>query len=74
VGRQLGLNVEVKNIENPRKEAEEHYYNPVHTGLIDMGLKPHYLTDEVLAEMLEFVLKYRERINKGYILPRVKWK
>ncbi len=73
VGRQLGLNVEVRNIENPRKEAEEHYYNPVHTGLIDMGLKPHYLTDEVLAEMLEFVLKYKERINQGYILPRVKW-
>ena len=74
VGRQLGLNVEVKNIENPRKEAEEHYYNPVHTGLMDIGLEPHYLTDEVLAEMLEFVLKYKERINKGYILPRVKWK
>ena len=72
-GRQLGLNVEVKKIANPRKEAEEHYYNPVHTGLMDIGLKPHYLTDEVLAEMLEFVLKYRERINKGYILPRVKW-
>lgn len=72
-GRQLGLKVEIKNIENPRKEAEEHYYNPVHTGLLDIGLEPHYLTDEVLTEMLEFVLKYRGRINKGYILPRVKW-
>ncbi len=72
-GGHLGLNVEVKRIENPRKEAEEHYYNPVHTGLMDIGLKPHYLTDEVLVEMLEFVLKYRERINKGYILPRVRW-
>ena len=73
-GRLLGLNVDVRNIENPRKEAEEHYYNPVHTGLIGLGLDPHYLTDEVLAEMLEFILKYRDRINKGYILPRVKWK
>src|SRR5215207_410037 len=27
VGNGMGLNVEVKSIENPRKEAEEHYYN-----------------------------------------------
>lgn len=73
VGRKLGLNVHVQRIDNPRKEAEAHYYNPVHTGLLDIGLKPHYLTDEVLAEMLEFVLKYKGRIHKGYILPRVKW-
>jgi len=72
-GSQLGLNVNVKKIDNPRKEAEEHYYNPVHTGLLDIGLEPHYLTNEVLAAMLEFVLRYRDRINKGYILPRVKW-
>jgi len=73
IGGLLGLNVEIKRIDNPRKEAEEHYYNPMHTGLIDIGLKPHFLTDEVLAEMLEFILKYKNRINKGYILPRVEW-
>jgi len=28
VGNQMDLNVEVKSIENPRKEAEDHYYNP----------------------------------------------
>ena len=38
-GLDLGLNVEVKSIKNPRKEAEEHYYNAAHSGLIELGLE-----------------------------------
>ena len=72
-GKGLGIKVQVKSIPNPRREAEEHYYNPAHTGLLDLGLKPHYLTDEVAGAMLAHVLKYKSRIQKGYILPRVSW-
>ncbi len=72
-GSALGLRVEVKSIPNPRREAEDHYYNPAHTGLLDLGLKPHPLTDEVAASMLAFVLKYKDRIHRDYILPRVSW-
>jgi UDP-sulfoquinovose synthase len=72
-GEQLGLNVVINKIPNPRREAEEHYYQPVHTGLLSLGLIPHYLTTEVLADMLAFVQKYRERIHPEYILPRVRW-
>lgn len=72
-GSSLGLKVEVKSIPNPRREAEDHYYNPAHTGLLDLGLKPHYLTDEVTSSMLAFVLKYKDRVQRDYILPRVSW-
>ena len=37
VGNQLGLNVTAKSIENPRKEPEEHYYNPVHPRFTGSG-------------------------------------
>ena len=74
VGDQMGLKVVIKSIENPRKEMEDHYYNPVHTGLLDMGLKPHYLTDDVMADMLQSVVKYRGNIEKKRVYPRVKWK
>ena len=37
VGDQMGLGVEIKSVENPRKEMEDHYYNPAHTGLLDLG-------------------------------------
>jgi UDP-sulfoquinovose synthase len=74
VGNSLGLKVEIEPVENPRKEAEEHYYNPAHTGLLDLGLQPNYLTDEVLAQMMEAVLRHKDRIQWGQIYRKVKWK
>jgi len=72
-GKELGLEVKINKIPNPRREAEEHYYNPTHTGLLSLGLDPHYLTSEVLGGMLSFVENHRGRIIKDYILPKVKW-
>lgn len=73
VGNNLGLNVKIQHLENPRKEAEEHYYNPKHTGLSELGLKPNFLTDAVLGQMMEFVLKHKRKINVDQIYRKVKW-
>jgi UDP-sulfoquinovose synthase len=72
-GNQLKLKVEIQHVENPRLEAEEHYYNPSHTGLLELGLKPHYLTEEVLAQMMEFAIKHKNRIKPDNIYRQVKW-
>ena len=69
----IGLDVAIKNIDNPRKEKEEHYYNPMHSGLADLGLKPNLMTDDVLSEMLHIVMRYKDRIDTRKILPRVAW-
>lgn len=74
VGDGMGLNVQIKSIPNPRKELEEHYYNPVHTGLIEMGLEPHYMTDDVVAAMLERIITAKDKIDTNRIMPRVSWK
>lgn len=73
VGNDNGLDVEISNIDNPRKEREEHYYNPAHSGLIELGLKPHPLTDDVLSDMLATVKRHANRIDKEKVLPRVRW-
>jgi UDP-sulfoquinovose synthase len=73
VGDQLGLKVQIRPVGNPRKEAEEHYYNPVHQGLVELGLQPHYLTDDVLAEMIETVGRFKANIQEHKIVRRVKW-
>ena len=73
VAKVMGLNVDVDNIENPRRELEDHYYNARHHGLLELGLKPHYMTDEVIASMLEKVLEYRDEIDARKVHPRVKW-
>jgi UDP-sulfoquinovose synthase len=74
VGDPLDLNVEIKSIKNPRIEAEEHYYNPVHTGLFDLGLEPHLLTDEALRQIMETVIRYKDHIKTHSIYRGVTWK
>jgi UDP-sulfoquinovose synthase len=73
VGSQIGLKVTLQSVKNPRIEEEEHYYNPKHTGLLELGLNPNYLTDEVLAEMMEAVLRHNDNIKSGQIYREVKW-
>jgi UDP-sulfoquinovose synthase len=72
-GNKVGLSVEIQHVENPRIEAEAHYYNPAHTGLKDLGLEPHYLTEEVLIAMMQFVLNYKNQIKPDQIYQNVKW-
>ncbi len=73
VGNRLGLAVRIESISNPRKEREEHYYNPKHQALMDLGLEPHYLTDDVLADLLGRVVRHRSAIDTRWIMPRVRW-
>lgn len=73
VGRKLGYDVRIDHLENPRKEAEEHYYNPTYHGLLDLGVKPHYLTDEMMEKMFRVVEKHKDGIRKDVIFRGIKW-
>jgi UDP-sulfoquinovose synthase len=73
-GETIGLKVEVQNIDNPRVELEEHYFNAKNTSLLDLGLQPHFLSDALLDSLLNFAVKYRDRIDHQQILPKVKWR
>ncbi len=73
-GKRANLNVNISHLENPRFEAEEHYYNATHSKLTDLGLKPHLLTDDLLDSMLADVLSNIENVNRKNILPTIKWK
>lgn len=73
VGEKMGLDVAVDKLPNPRKEAEDHYYNPVHTGLLDLGLQPHYLSDQILEDMIVIALQNRTRVRGETIFRGVRW-
>ncbi len=73
VGDKLGYDVEIDHIENPRKEAEEHYYNPTYQGLQDIGVTPHLLDEESMGKMFKIVAKHKENIRKDVIFKGVKW-
>ncbi len=73
-GSALGLDVDIQNLPNPRVEQEEHYFNAKNTNLLDLGLQPHYLSDSLLDSLLNFAIKYKHRVDKNQILPKVSWR
>jgi UDP-sulfoquinovose synthase len=73
-GNKLGLDVEIDRLADPRVESEQHYYNAKHSKLIDLGLKPHFLSDSLLDSLLNIALRYRDRIDVSTFLPQVDWR
>lgn len=74
-GDVLGLNVEVRNLENPRKEMENHHYNPDHKHLLDLGYKPTHDVEKEINILLKDLIKYRDRIEarKEALIPDIRW-
>jgi UDP-sulfoquinovose synthase len=73
-GAEVGLDVEVTPIANPRVEAEEHYYNPVHTKLLDLGLRPRLLNETLIESMFATIERFKGRVLPDHILPRDRWR
>jgi UDP-sulfoquinovose synthase len=73
-GAAYGLQVEVRGIDDPRVEAQEHYYKASNTHLLDLGLKPHYLSETLIESMFAAIETYRDRVIEKRILPRIRWR
>ncbi len=69
----LGKKINKTNIENPRNELEDHYYNPKNEKLKSLGLKEIKIDENFLIKMIEDVSKHKDNINKDIINPTVKW-
>jgi UDP-sulfoquinovose synthase len=74
VAAELGLPAHVAHLTNPRVEKEQHYYHAKNTKLIDLGLLPHLLTDDVLRAIFRSVLQHNDRVMMDNVLPKVTWK
>ncbi|MDP6345322.1 MAG: NAD-dependent epimerase/dehydratase family protein [Alphaproteobacteria bacterium] len=72
-GTRAGLAVTVAHLDNPRVEAEEHYFNAKHTKLPDLGLQPTLLTDAVIDQMLATVREQVDRVDPDIIAPQIRW-
>ncbi len=70
---QLGHDVDVRHFPNPRIELEEHYYNAKNTKLLELGLQPHHLGEELIRSMLGTIERYRDRIITRAIAPKTTW-
>ncbi len=72
---EIGIKAQIRNLTNPRTEAEEHYYNPDHKHLIDLGYKPTTNIHEQLKILLRKLLKHKDRIEPyaPALVPDINW-
>ena len=73
-GGELGIEVQVDHVPNPRLELEEHYYNPAHTKLLELGLEPTLLSETLIESMLEVIRRYQDRVIPEVIDPVTLWR
>ena len=75
IGDRKNLNVNIKNIENPRKEKEDHYYKADHNKLRDLGFKATRSINEEIEIIIEDLIPHKDRIlkNKKAIVKQIKW-
>jgi UDP-sulfoquinovose synthase len=72
-GEHLGYAVRIDHVENPRVEAEEHYYNAIHTKLLDLGLQPTLLGEELVESIIGAIERYKGNVIDSSIDPRTRW-
>jgi len=70
----IGLKTEITQVANPRVELEEHYFNAKHTGLLQLGLQPHYLSDSLLDSLMNFSIQFKDRVDLKQMMPSHSWK
>jgi UDP-sulfoquinovose synthase len=75
VAGELGLHVEVQNLENPRYESEDHYYQADHQQLFDLGYRPTQPIEAEIKIMLQDLLPHGHRIveRRSALIPDIRW-
>ena len=65
---------DIVHLEDPRVELEEHYYRAAHTKLLDLGLLPVLLDDDLLSDLLALARAQVHRIEPSALAPQVMWR
>jgi UDP-sulfoquinovose synthase len=65
---------EICHLDDPRVEAQDHYYNAAHTKLTDLGLIPHLLDGPTIRGLAEIAETHRDRIDLEVMEPTVNWR
>jgi UDP-sulfoquinovose synthase len=73
-GKEVGLNVSIEHVDNPRIESEQHYYRATNTRLLDLGLQPHFLSETLIESMFATIGRFRDGVIEEHIMPRTRWR
>ncbi len=76
VSAEFDIQANIWNIDNPRVESEDHYYNPDMYHLPNLGFRPTMTLDDELRITIPELMKHRARIEakRDKIKPTVNWR
>jgi nucleoside-diphosphate-sugar epimerase len=76
VAEEFGLHPVIEHPPDPRLEAEDHYYEPVHEHLPALGYRRSRQLEEVVRELFTDLRKYRKRLEarRHVVVPTVDWR
>ncbi len=76
IGEGLGFKAEFETVEDPRVEAEQHFYEVVHEKLPSLGFSPRHNVDEQIKDIITDLHKYKKVWirKKNLTIPNVYWK
>ena len=76
IAGEFGLHAEIQHPPDPRVEAEDHYYKPVHDRLRELGYRRTRELQDVIRELFTTLLRFRSRLEKrrNVMMPVVQWR
>jgi UDP-sulfoquinovose synthase len=66
--------VMIEHLANPRVEEEGHHYNVVHSGMVELGLEPHLLSDTLIESLFEITKRFAHRVRREAMIPTIDWR
>jgi UDP-sulfoquinovose synthase len=75
IATELGLHPTIEHPVNPRTEAEQHYYHPIHDKLLALGYHRTRELADVMREIFRDLTRFRRRLEarRHVVLPTVRW-
>ena len=74
VAETYAQDAQIEFLDNPRVEADTHYYNVKHTRLVELGLEPHLLADTLIESLFAIVERHKDRVDERALRPTVDWR
>jgi UDP-sulfoquinovose synthase len=76
IAGELGLAPTVEHPPDPRVEAEQHYYHPLHDRLLALGYRRTRELGAVVREIFHDLIRFRRRLEarRHVVVPTVQWR
>jgi UDP-sulfoquinovose synthase len=76
VAGELGLSPTIEHPADPRVEAEQHYYQPLHDNLMRLGYRRTRALEDVMKEVFHDLIRFRRRLEarRHVVQPTVQWR